>query len=348
MTKTSMRAAQIVSVGKTEIIETPVPEAPEGHALVQPLLLAICGSDLRNIYRLSEDSYPLPAGRAGHEVIARVVSMNQGSADLATLSPYPRGPVKEGDIVLALVPNVENAMSEYVTAEIINLLPLPPGRPVANLLLAQQLGTVIYACKRLPNLIGKDAVVIGQGSAGLFFNAMLRRMGAKKVIVMDLSNARVAMGRSFGATGGFNNHEVNPTEGVIKKIGDLADLVVEAVGEAETINLASTLIKPKGTVLFFGLPHTFNFHFNFMDMYFRNATVISSIKAGDDPGLQCFLDALELIGSGEIEAEAMITHTFDFEEVDKAYELAHTREDGAGKVFVKMPGYEESIKDGLS
>ena len=346
MTETSMRAAQIVSLGKTEIVDAPVPAPLEGHALVQPLLLAICGSDLRNIYRLPEKVYPLPAGRAGHEVIGRVVSLNQGSADASINSPYPRGPVKEGDIVLALVPNVENAMAEYVTTQIENLLPLPPGKPVSHLLLAQQLGTVIYACKRLPNIIGKDAVVIGQGSAGLFFNAMLRRMGAKKVVVMDLSDARVAMGRSFGATAGFNNHTVDPVEGVIEEIGPgKADLVVEAVGEEETINLVSKLVKPRGIILFFGLPHTLHFDYNFMEWYLLNTTTISSIKAGEDPGLQCFLDALELIGSGEIEVEAMITHTFDFEEVDKAYDLAYTREDGAGKVFVKMPGYDEYIKE---
>lgn len=344
MTETTMRAAQIVALGKAEIVDAPVPEPPVGHALVQPLLLALCGSDLRNIYRLPEDMYPLPIGRAGHEVIGRVVSINQGSAGASVNSPYPRGPVKEGDIVLALVPNVENAMAEYVTTETENLLPLPPGKPVTHLILAQQLGTVIYACKRLPNMIGKDAVVIGQGSAGLFFNTMLRRMGAKKVVVMDLSDARVAMGQAFGATGGFNNQKVDPLEGVLKEIGQLADLVVEAVGDAETINLAPKLLMPKGTILFFGLPHAFNFHFNFMEMYFRNATAISSIKAGDDPGLQCFVDALELIGSGEIEVEAMITHTFDFEEVGNAYDLAFTREDGAGKVFVKMPAYDEYVK----
>jgi len=77
---------------------------------------------------------------------------------------------------------------------------------------------------------------------------------------------------------------------------------------------------------------------------YRNATAISSIKAGDDPGLQCFLDALELIGSGQIDVAPMITHTLGFEEVDKAYDLAFTREDGAGKVLVKMPGYGEYIE----
>ena len=82
-----------------------------------------------------------------------------------------------------------------------------------------------------------------------------------------------------------------------------------------------------------------------MEWYLLNFTTISCVKAFQDTGLQCFVEALELIASGEIDVEPMITHTFDFEEVENAYELAYTREDGAGKVFVKMPGYDAYIGD---
>ena len=347
MQKRTMRAAQIVSHGRTNIIDAPVPEPPVGHALVQPLLLAICGSDLRKIYQMPDSVYPLQPGVSGHELVGRVVSMNRGSADAeAGIPQYPLGPVKEGDIVLALVPNVENAMSEYVTTEIEYLLPLPPGVPPSHQVLAQQLGTVIYACKRLPNIYSKDAVVIGQGSAGLFFNAMLRRLGARKVIALDLSDARLSMGLKLGATAGINNHSVDPVEAVVEELGpEKADLVVEAVGEPETINLVPQLVKRKGLILLFGVPHQFHFDFHYMEWYLLNATTISCVKAGEDPGLQCFLEAQELIASGEIDVEPMITHTFAFEEVDKAYEIAQTREDGSGKVFVKMPAYDEYLDD---
>jgi len=347
MPTSSMRAAQIVAHGKTEIVNVPVPEAPEGHALVQPLLIAICGSDLRKIYHQPDATYPLTPGISGHEVIGRIVSMSRSSLDSSIDMPsYPRGPVKEGDIVLALIPNAENAMAEYMTTEIKHLLPLPPGKPVSHLLLAQQLGTVIYACKRLPDMTGKDAVVIGQGSAGLFFNAMLRRLGAKRVVVLDLSGARIDMGLCLGATAGINNHQIDPVEALVKEIGpQKADLVVEAVGQPETLNLMLKLVKRKGNILVFGVPHAMHFDFNFMEWYLLCTTTISCVKAGEDPGLQCFLDALELIASGEIDVEPMITHTFGFEDVGEAYRIAHTREDGAGKVFVKMPAYRKYIKE---
>ena len=48
--------------------------------------------------------------------------------------------------------------------------------------MAQQLGTVIFGAKRLPNLLGQTCVVMGQGSAGLFWNFVLKHLGADRVI----------------------------------------------------------------------------------------------------------------------------------------------------------------------
>ena len=346
MKKSSMRAAQLVSRGKANIVDTPLPEVAEGHALVQPLLLAICGSDLRKVYYFPEECYPLPPGNSGHEVIARVVSMNHGafSSGRDTLG-YPWGPVKEGDIVLALIPEIENGMAEYMVTEIANLLPLPPGKPATSLILAQQLGTVIYACRRLPNITGMNVVVVGQGSAGLFFNVMLRRMGAKQIIAFDHSDARLEMGLNFGATAGFNSKSIDPVEAVVRTFGpQKADLVIEAVGSQETYNLIPRLVKKFGLLLYFGVPHEQKFEINVMEWYRMCATSIAIVGASDDPGNKCFVQALELISSGEIEVESMITHTFDFDEVERAYEIAHTTQDGAGKVYVKMPDYDKYIE----
>ena len=344
MSETTMRAASLVGRGKTDIIDAPVPETPEGHALVQPLLIAICGSDLMKIYHdlVPVEFYPLPPGVSGHEVIARVISINRGQEPDPS---YPWGPVKEGDIVLALVPVVENAMSEYATATIENLLPLPPGKPVDQLILAQQLGTVLYACKRLPNIVGKTAVVIGQGSAGLFFNFMLRRMGAEKVVALDHSDARLDMGKKFGADVVFNNKDADPIEFVLNEVGaEGADLVVEAVGEEETYNLLPQLIKKFGYLLYFGVPHKLRFDFDVMTWFRKTPNCIVSVNANFDPGNQCMVQALDMIAKGDVDVTPMLTHSFKFDEVAKAYELAYTREDGAGKVLVKMPAHDEFIK----
>src|SRR5579875_3827242 len=72
--------------------------------------------------------------------------------------------------------------------------------PLSHLLMAQQLGTVIYALRRHPlDLIGQDVAIIGQGSAGAFFTFLLKRAGAARVMVSDKSPARLAYARHLGA-----------------------------------------------------------------------------------------------------------------------------------------------------
>ena len=70
--------------------------------------------------------------------------------------------------VLSLAPG-HTAMSECYLAPIEHVVPLPGGMPMEVLVQAQQLGTVLYASRRLPDVEGRNVAVIGQGSAGLWF-----------------------------------------------------------------------------------------------------------------------------------------------------------------------------------
>jgi L-iditol 2-dehydrogenase len=77
---------------------------------------------------------------------------------------------------------------------------LPTTVELSHLLMAQQLGTVIYALRQHPlDLVGTDVAASGQGSAATFFTFALTQAGAARVLVSDLSPARLAYGRQLGA-----------------------------------------------------------------------------------------------------------------------------------------------------
>lgn len=323
-----MHATQVVAPGKVEFVEVPKPALKPGHALIRTMFLSLCGSDLHLLHHLPPDRYPLPAGTAGHEMVGIVEAVDA-----------PTSEVKEGDIALTLAPSAR-AMAEYFVAPVDDVLLLPAGRPLEHLLMAQQLGTVIFACKRLPNIMGKDAVVIGQGSAGLFFDVMLRQMGAERVIGLDVKEARVAAGLRFGATHTINNLHTDAVQAISEITdGRLADVVVEAAGEIETINLTARLVKVGGHLLYFGLPRAATFSFDFWTFFRRYCYTTSSGESAFEPGRKSFRMALDLIASGAIDVSPMLTHRFPFEQVLKAYELARTRDDGVIKVVIEMPGY---------
>src|SRR5580700_2705326 len=182
-----MKAARWVDAGRVVCQEVPRPSAGDGELLVRTAYTSICGSDLHSVF-LNQPPPSVPAGFPGHESVGEVVES--------------RSPGFEpGDRVLA-VPHFPDArcMAEYQALPGSACVRLPGTAPLSHLLMAQQLGTVAYALRGHPvDLIGQDAAVIGQGSAGAFFTFLLKRAGAARVLVSDQSPARLAYSRQLGA-----------------------------------------------------------------------------------------------------------------------------------------------------
>ena len=335
-----MRAIRTIGAGKIELIETPVPEVKPGHALIKTEKVALCGSDVRILYH----PYPgetLPRiGVPGHEVIGRVESVQLVADGNTQGSPGPG--VAVGDRALVLVPT-EDAMAEYFQVPIEYVLTLPEGRSDEEFLMAQQLGTVIFACKHLPNLVGGTAVVIGQGSAGLHWDTMLRRIGLARIVGLDLRQARVDAATRFGATEAFRvdpADDLGVTSKTVKDLtrGRMADIVVVAAGEKEAFQMAPDLVAKGGRIQFFGVPHETKILFDFNNLFRTYCTTHSTGASIKEPGLSSFRQALRLVGDGEIDVKGMVTHRLPLERVADAYELARTRADGAVKTVVDVIG----------
>lgn len=322
-----MKSVQVVARGRAEFIEVAEPKVLPGHVLIRTSFLSLCGSDIQMLHYAADDAYPFPPGTSGHEMVGIVEEV--GDAD----SQY-----SVGDRVLSLAPG-HRAMCEYYVAPYEHLVPLPDDMPMEVLLQAQQLGTVIYAAQRLPNMVGKNVVVIGQGSAGLWFNFQLRRMGAKQVLALDIEDFRLERSTAFGATKTVNNSKQDPV-GFSKEYfgGELADLVVEAAGEVDAINLAVDLVKKYGEILYFGYPRDQVFPFNFYGLYNKCCKATTIVGASNEPNLTSMRSSVELVASGVANAKELITHRVPFSETINAYETHRTRADGAVKIVIEMPG----------
>lgn len=321
-----MKAVQVVARGLAEFVDVPRPEIAPDRLLVQPEVLSLCGSDIHMLHFAAETDYPFPPGTTGHEMAGTVVEVGHGVEGFAV-----------GDRVLALSPE-HQAMSELFLARREHVVPLPDGLPLEQLVQAQQLGTVLYASQRLPNVIGKNVAVIGQGSAGLWFDFVLRRLGARRVIALDLEQFRLDLAPRFHAT-----HTVlvgeNAATDVLREIcgGELPDLVVEAAGEPEAINSAIELVRPHGEILFFGLPRGLDFVFNY-ERYFRkccrSSAIVGAATEADQLSTQI---AIDWVARGIADPKPLITHRVPFAKVLDAYDMHRRRTDGAVKIVIEMP-----------
>jgi threonine dehydrogenase-like Zn-dependent dehydrogenase len=289
------------------------------------LKLSLCGSDIRMLHHAAPECYPFPVGTTGHEMVGVVEDVD------------PSSPLAPGDLTLTLAPG-HRAMCEHYLAPLEHVLPLPSGAPLEHLLQAQQFGTVIYACKRLPNIIGQDVAIIGQGSAGLWFAFQLRRMGARRVIAIDLDAGRLALSAHFGTTDTIHNENRDALALLTEMTGGrLVDLVIEAAGEVDALNLAVDLVKKNGRILFFGYPRGQRLHFNFEEFFHKCCDATTIVGVSDEPNLTSTRLALATIAAGEIDVAPLITHHFPFERVIEAYELHRTRGEGAIKIVIDMP-----------
>ena len=322
-----MKAVQIIARGTCAFVDTPKPTLQPGSAIVKTLRLSLCGSDVRHIHYLPDDRYPSPIGETGHEMVGLVEAIDPAN-----------GSVQPGDIVLCLAPD-HGAMQEYYRAPIDRLLPFPAGTPLEHAVQAQQFGTVLFAAKSLPDLRGKTVAVIGQGSAGLWFNFALQQRGAAKIIALDLKAYRLAYSQRFGASDTLHNADI-ATADALRDLngGELPDVVIEAAGEEASIRLAIEIVRENGFILYFGVPRFETMDFPIFEYFWKSLTARSNVSTIKEPNHASTRQALQLISDGAVPVADMITHTFKFADVLEAYELHRIQDEGAVKIVIDMEG----------
>ncbi len=316
-----MKVAQYASPGQIKLIEMPIPQIESDEVLVRLDKVAICGSDLHVVYEMPPDKYPFPPGFSGHECVGVVEE-----SDSPDFNP---------DDWVLMIPPEANAWAEYVTVGSPWLIPIPDHLLAEQAVLAQLLGCIIYTCKKLKNVLGKTAVVIGQGPAGLLFSAMLHRMGVRQVIGLDVIEHRLETAICMGADHVINVDDVSPVEVVTELTqGQMADVVIEAVGKEETINLCADLARPFGELALFGGPMRKQMMLDFEKFLRKQLYTTTTIHTQQEPGLASFRLAMEFIANNRIDVTPLISHHIPFEDIRQAFALAYYKQDGAIKVLV--------------
>ena len=323
-----MKAARWVDLGQVVCEEVPVPSISDGEILVRTAYASICGSDLHQVF-LSKPPPDSPPGHPGHESVGEVVESR-----CAGFEP--------GDRVLIAPlagPPSGRTLAEFLVADGAFCVKLPDSVPLSQLLMAQQLGTVIFALRYHPlDVIGKDVAVIGQGSAGAFFTFLLKGAGAARVMVSDLSEARLDYSRKLGADLAVNASTGDFRAAVLEATGGRgADVVVEAVGSRATFPLSVELAARGAHLIWFGLPEgTDDYPFAFPGFFRKGLTAYSNFGAQTEPGLESFRHAVRLIVNGQIDVTPLLSHLLPIEEVGQAFRIAHERTDNALKVSIKF------------
>ena len=328
-----MKAAVLHPEGGLEIEERPVPEPGPDEVLVAPRLVGICGSDL-HYYKEGRigDWRVLHPHVLGHEFAGVVEQVGPDTDTVPIGTPVavePIVPCQDCDSCRRGVynlcasfrftgsPHTDGALQELVVVPARGLHPLPADMPFFLGALVEPTSIAVHAVRRSGLQPDETVTIIGAGPIGLLILAVCRAYGAGAVYVTDIDPGRLAIAKALGATGTVDVRGMEPEE-ILKSTDPLGvDIAFEAVGSSRTLETALHLVRPSSRVIAVGVNITERIPFNLMLAQSREATVIP-IYLGRD----AFPEAIELLSSGRIAGEQIVSHRFPLERAAEAMDTA--------------------------
>jgi len=299
------------------------PELHEAEVLVRCRYISICGSNMapyKGIGRWAKMPYPKAPGWDGHENIGTIVESRLDGWD-------------PGTVVLAH-PEGYLGFAELIRSKPPGLVRLPTDPDVARWITAQPLATVLRAMSRIGPVVNQRCAVVGQGPMGLIFTTLLRHMGARQVIGLDLLGWRLEWAKRFGATDVVDASEADPVEAVRELThGEMVALSIEAVGFPEPLATAALLAKRFGKVCVFGVPRFDPVDFPLEHFFRSELEMVSSVG---EECVRLFEDAVRMLVDGQLDLSAMVTHRLPWTEAQRAFDLYADRADGALKIVLTV------------
>ncbi len=320
-----MQTGLLTSQGVMAVVEAPTPSVTgPGQVLLRTLVSTICGSDVHVVFDSPVSGEHRP-GYPGHESVGVVAE----SSDAA---------FAEGDLVLA-VPNMVHAggFAPFQVLPSSLVIPLPPGTDPTTAVLAQQLGTTIFAMKRFWAGAGEGtAVVLGAGPVGLCFTWLCRAAGFDDVVVSDLHPHRLEVARAMGATLGVLAAGDAVVDAVHEVAPEGARLVVEAAGKDLTRVQAVHCVAVDGRIGMFGMPEGDEITLPFGTLFRQKPTIEFCWDAQAEPAHSSFREAWEAIRTGRIDPTPLLPRLFPLADLPAALDAARSAVPGHVKFGIRF------------
>ena len=299
----------------------------KGEALLKVLYGGICGSDL-GTYRgtFAYASYPrIP----GHEFSAKIVEIDENDRNLkpgmiVTCNPYfnctkcyscQRGLVNCCTSNETLGAQRDGAFSEYITMPIERIYD-GKGLPAKTLALIEPFCISYHGVSRADVKAGDNVLVIGAGTIGVLAAVAAKAKGAK-VYISDVAEKKMNYAvETFGLDGGILN---DSHENFIQRVeeitgGNYFDVTIEAVGLPSTFLNCIEAAAYGARVVQIGVGKK-NVDFDFTLLQKKELNVFGSRNALKKD----FLELIDLVKSGKVDLEKIVTNTYSLDEADKAF-----------------------------
>ena len=326
-----MKVAMYYSNSDVRLEDAPRPVAGPGEAVMEVEASGICGSDVMEWYR--RDKVPLVLG---HEVAGRILEVGEG---VSTIKP--------GDRVVAAhhVPcntchyclNGHHTVcdtlrttkfhpggfAEFLRLPAINVergvFRMPDSMSYAEGTFVEPLACVLRGQKASGVSLGKSVLVIGSGISGALHIALAHALGAGLVVSTDINPSRMEMAEKLGADATLKADGDVPSGFRKLNSGRGADVVILTAGAKPAIEQAFECVDRGGTILFFApAPEGTEIALPVNRLFWRNEITLTSSYAANH---EEHMAAMELIRSGRVRVDDMITHRLPLEKAGDGFRL---------------------------
>lgn len=349
----TMRAFVIEGLGKTAVVEKPIPEPGPEEAVVRTTAALICTSDVHTV----RGAIPVPPGRTlGHESVGVIHSLGAAvrgfsigeRVAVGAITPCfrcdycQRGFTSQCQGMLGgykYTTQIDGNMAEYfvVPAAEANLTRIPADLPDEKAVyVCDMLSTGFVGAEHAELQLGETVAIFAQGPVGLAATIGTKLLGAGLIIAVESMPNRQELARRFGADVIVDFTKGDPVEQILALTdGKGVDAAIEAFGFPQTFEAAIRCTKPGGRISNIGYhgenPNPLQIPLQPFGMGMSDKTIRTGLCPG---GSERLGRLLRLMQTGKVDPTPMTTHRFSFDQVSTAFEMMATKADGIIKPLI--------------
>jgi alcohol dehydrogenase len=201
-----------------------------------------------------------------------------------------------------------------------SLYPIPKDAPGADeeaLVMLSDILPTGFECGVLNGKVqpGSSVAIVGSGPIGLAALLTAQFYSPSEIIMIDLDDNRLAVGKRFGATTTVNSADGTAAQQVMTLTGGRGvDTAIEAVGIPATFKLCEDIVAPGGTIANVGV-HGVKVDLHLERLWSHNVTITTRLV--DTVSIPMLLKTVQ---SRRIDAKQLITHHFKLADILQAYD----------------------------
>lgn len=344
-----MKAVLLTGIRQMELADVPKPGIKRPtEVLLRAKMVGVCGSDIHyyETGRIGSQvvEYPFIVGHecagiveAVGEAVTRLKAGDKVCVDPA-ISCHNCDQCRQGRDntcrnlkFLGCPGQVSGCLCEYIVMPEECCVLLGEKVTLAQGVLCEPLAIGLYALRQANLSVGTDIAILGAGPIGLSCLLSAKSEGFNNCYVTEKIDERIEVAKKTGALWVGNPERRDVVEEILSHRSDGMDAVFECAGQQETIDQGVELLKPGGKLLVIGIPRAERVSFP-VDKIRRKEITIINVRRQN----KCTRDCIDLIGSGKVGVDFMITHKFRPEQTQDAFDMVADYRDGVVKALIEF------------